>query len=88
MCATRLHNYCINEGMAEEDDNDDSSEDEDDALCTPRIARAAAMGELGYIPSALDVVSVRGNSMMRDFIVDAVKSNALSRPAHNICRNN
>ena len=33
------------------------------------------------------VMAVQGNSVMRDFLVDKIKSNALSRPAYNLRRN-
>jgi hypothetical protein len=84
LCATRLHNFCINEGLLEDDQ------------CLIPISRngeGAVAGveenatELAFIPSIVDVVAVQGNAMMRDFIVEKIKSNALPRPTHNLERN-
>ena len=43
--------------------------------------------EGAFIPSSVAVVAVQGNSILRDFLVDKIKSNGLSRPAHNLERN-
>jgi hypothetical protein len=109
LCATRLHNFCINEkilSMQENDDqeeersgkdptdsDDDSSVDhqnDDGRRGPPRRARGGATMppvDNGFIPSSVDVVAVRGNSMMRDVLLEKISSDALARPAHNIRRN-
>jgi hypothetical protein len=97
LCATRLHNFCINEKLlssdsSDDDDSDDSDEeDDDDDDAPPQHRVQAATGSPtdndGFLPSSVDVVTVQGNSMMRDLLVDKISSEALSRPAHNVVRN-
>jgi hypothetical protein len=42
----------------------------------------------GLSCDGVELASIQGNSVMRDFLVDKIKSNALSaRPAHNLERN-
>jgi hypothetical protein len=76
LCATRLHNFCINEKLLEDED--------------PSIAYAAqgqSAQELHYVPSTIEVSTVKGNSVMRDFLVNKIKSNSLRRPIYNTTRN-
>jgi hypothetical protein len=113
LCATRLHNFCINEkkilsmqeeneeGSGEDDPTRSDSDDvdnsvdhhNDDRRARPRRRHgdpggAATMPvDNGFIPSSVDVVAVRGNSMMRDILLEKISSDALTRPAHNIRRN-
>jgi hypothetical protein len=88
MCATRLHNFCINEQLAA-------------GISDPLIQQQQQMLQLGEgggsspgsllpggVPVGPAVSSVRGNSLMRDIdVVDHIQSMALSRPLHNIRRN-
>jgi DDE superfamily endonuclease len=73
ICATILHNYCINEG---EDDNNDAAilNDSD--------------GDSTFVPSDIATISIQGNSMMRDILVDEIATMGLSRPSYNLQRNN
>ncbi|MBV5267579.1 MAG: transposase family protein, partial [Burkholderiaceae bacterium] len=85
LCATRLHNFCINEGSLPDDDGDDEDPDEDPS--TRPGGGPAGVSPATFIPSTVTPASVQGNSVMRDFLVDKIKSNALSRPAYNLKRN-
>jgi hypothetical protein len=95
LCATRLHNFCINEkqlsnesGDSDDDDSDDDEDQhDDDAPPQHRVGVATTTADKGFVPSSVDVVAVQGNSMMRDLLVQEISSEALSRPAHNVRRN-
>jgi hypothetical protein len=77
LCATRLHNYCIDEWL-------DGNNTEGDGTTGGLFAEEA----LDFLPSnTLAVNNVRGNSMMRDFLVEKVASNNLRRPIYNTERN-
>jgi hypothetical protein len=73
MCATRLHNFCINEGF----DNGDSVSDDDaaDVNSTPLMNNP-------------NVVSVPGSLFMRNMLVAEIQSMSLTRPVYNLQRNN
>lgn len=77
LCATRLHNYCINEKLATGDATD------------PGIEASETLAAGGFLPSAAagTVSSVRGNSMMRDILLERIESESLTRPAYNLHRN-
>jgi hypothetical protein len=71
MCATRLHNFCINEG---EYANQNQATDD--------------LEEVQFCPTTPEnVVTVEGNSMLRDMIVDELADNGLVRPVYNLDRN-
>lgn len=78
LCATRLHNYCIDEWLVA-GDNAEGNE---------ITGGLRAEDALAFLPSnVLQVNNVRGNSMMRDFLVEKVASNNLRRPVYNTERN-
>jgi hypothetical protein len=72
MCATRLHNFCINEekdkavDLADDNNNDEEQQEYDTAM--------------------ENVVSVPGNSIMRQILLEEI-SCGLVRPSHNTQRN-
>jgi len=77
VCA-RLHNFIINERIAEYGDNCDklfayNGDDEE--------------GDHTFIASDVSVAQIRGNSIMRDILVDRIASMALVRPQDNRERN-
>jgi hypothetical protein len=74
ICATILHNYCINEG---DDDNNNNGEGMNDLD-----------GMSSFVPSDIATISIQGNSMMRDILVDKIADMGLSRPSYNLQRNN
>jgi DDE superfamily endonuclease len=77
MCATRLHNFCISEQL-------------ESGMADPLLQQQQdIVRESGFLPSVapLTVTSVRGNSIMRDLLVEHIQSMALSRPAYNLRRN-
>ena len=69
---TVLHNYCINEN------------------CNDWFVENIADGHPadGFLPSDTNTANIPGNSILRDYIVDEIASAAVSRPAHNIVRQN
>lgn len=72
MCATRLHNFCINEGCSFECEALDSY----------------ATGEDGTeYPQSREVSPVLGNSMMRDVLLEEIKARGIVRPSCNVARN-
>ena len=77
-CA-RLHNFIINERIAENGDNCDElfayNGDEEEE------------GDHTFIASDVSVAQIRGNSIMRDILVDRIASMALVRPQDNRERN-
>ena len=77
LCATRLHNFCINEKILEEGDT----------VLVACVADGQAGNVLQYVPSTLEVTAVKGNSMMRDYLVNKLKSNNIRRPVYNCVRN-
>jgi hypothetical protein len=85
LCATRLHNFCINERLLDDDFDDD--DDDDDPPNPKAVSGHEEQNPIRFVPSTVAVASVQGNSVIRDFLVDEIKSNALSRPAHNLQRN-
>ena len=68
MCATRLHNYCINEGP---DNHAATSSDDDDEVDV-------------FIPSSYDTAPVPGTSVMREILMEEIQRMGLSRPKYNI----
>ena len=73
MCATRLHNFCINEEFYNDDIvNDDDSADDN---LTP-------------VMNDPSVVSVPGSLFMRNVFVAEIQSMSLTRPVDNLQRNN
>jgi hypothetical protein len=75
MCATRLHNFCINE-QSNTVDLEASSNDEEEQE-----------GNTAFMEADVNVVSVPGNSIMRDLLLEEIAARALVRPSHNIRRN-
>lgn len=71
MCASRLHNFCINERLSQ--GIDATTMDDEDNVGV-------------FIPSD-PTETVAGNSMMRDILVDQIYHSGLSRPAANRQRN-
>jgi hypothetical protein len=71
MCATRLHNFCINEAI-------------DNGVAPSSSSEA---GAAVFTPSSFTTVSVQGNSMMRDILLQEITDMGLSRPAYNLERN-
>ena len=45
------------------------------------------VGQLGYIPSDVQVHDVAGDSMIREIIVKHISDKALTRPMYNTTRN-
>lgn len=72
MCATRLHNFCINEAAG-----DDRSENP-----------SSAGDNATFFPSNYEVAPVLGNSTMRDILLEEIKERAIVRPTYNLERNN
>jgi hypothetical protein len=75
--AARLHNYVI-------------KHQENSAADATLIA---ALNDLPpnqpwYPPSDHTIIAIRGNSVLRDIIVEDLRSKALTRPLHNLIRNN
>jgi hypothetical protein len=66
ICATILHNFCINEG----DDYNNNNKGMDDLD-----------GMSSFIPSDIATISIQGNSMMRDILVDKIAHMGLLRPS-------
>ena len=65
-----LHNFCISERPETTEDNIDVMFHQDNAIG----------GQLGYIPSDVQVHDVAGDSMIRDIIVKHISDKALTRP--------
>jgi DDE superfamily endonuclease len=72
LCATRLHNFCINES--------DNAE-------TYTTTNESGNDE-GYLPSDVQATTIEGTSMIRDILVDRIASMGLSRPVYNLQRSN
>jgi DDE superfamily endonuclease len=70
LCATRLHNFCINES--------------DDAE-TYTTALESGNDE-GFLPSDVQATTIEGTSMIRDILVEKIASKGLSRPVYNLQR--
>ena len=68
MSATQIHNFCINEKLLEDGGVGNM------VAC---MADGQLIDELHYIPSSVEVHPIRGNSMMRDFLVNKVRTNSL-----------
>ena len=76
LCATRLHNFCINQ--AEDDSNTPSSN---------VTSNDATETDFGFIPSDIGTTSIEGNSIIRKYMVDKIAGLGLSQLAHNLPRN-
>lgn len=75
LCATRLHNFCINE------DNDVSTD-------INNMSRVTGEEEFSFEPSDIEGTTIQGTSMMRDILVDKIAEEGLTRPTYNLQRNN
>lgn len=74
LCATRLHNYCINERL--------------NSMIDEAVPEMQPEGmPLNYIPGDVRITAIPGNSMMRDKLLDKINRENLRRPAHNLQRN-
>ena len=73
LCATRLHNFCINEGQVV---TPEEHEAEGQALLPPAYYHQ----QRGR--------SISGQSILRERVVEEVAAKGLFRPQHNIARNN
>ena len=73
MCATRLHNFCINEGEADNVLTNDASHDIIEAVLA--------------IPAQENLSTIPSNSIMRDIVVEEIARMGLSRPVYNLERN-
>jgi DDE superfamily endonuclease len=82
MCATRLHNFCINERLLEQNISDND-------IDLPRMLPDAVDEALLRAPRQVneEVASIRGNSIMRDILVQKVIAKNLTRPEYNRARN-
>jgi hypothetical protein len=74
MCATWLHNFCINE-QSDTVDLEASSNDEEEQE-----------GNAAFMEADVNVVSVPGNSIC-DLLLEEIAARALVQPSHNIQRN-
>ncbi len=74
MCATRLHNFCSNEGGADNILTNSLSHDLTDSILAT--------------PSNDCPISVDNNSIMQEIIVQEISRTGLIRPAYNLQRNN
>ena len=79
LCATRLHNYCINERLLHQEG--------EGAQPAPPAGEDNIVQPLNYVPATIQASSIPGNSMMRDRLVDKIKRENLRRPAYNMQRN-
>ena len=92
LCATRLHNYCLNERLLMLEEQGRQDEDavahpdadfEDDIDNTPLQQQYIHSA----LPTAAEQEAMRGYSMMRDSIVRYVRVNNIRRPVYNQQRN-
>jgi DDE superfamily endonuclease len=72
LCATRLHNFCIDERVTKLDTTLDCTDTAD---------------SYAYVPSDINAATIPGNSMIRDILVEEIAAMGLSRPAYNVQRN-
>lgn len=72
MCATRLHNFCINEHVVQ-----------NTALVS--VGEEEPLND--YIPSDIALANVAGNSVLRDLVVAEIQQHCLTHPSQNIKRN-
>jgi len=77
LCATRLHNFCINQKILEEGET----------LLVACHTDGQPGNVLQYVPASLEVTAVRGNSMLRDYLVKKLERNNIRRPVYNCVRN-
>jgi hypothetical protein len=83
MAITRLHNYCINERIEEENyitqynNNHPPYEHNTGDNNTNR----------DFVPSDTTTADIPGHSMMRDMLLEAIVQQGLSRPSYNVNRN-
>jgi DDE superfamily endonuclease len=83
MAITRLHNYCINERLDEENyitqynNNHPLNENDTGDNNTNR----------DFVPSDTGTADIPGHSMIRNLILEAIVQQGLSRPAYNLNRN-
>jgi hypothetical protein len=75
MCATWLHNFCMNEQSGTVDLEAGSNDEEEQE------------GKAPFMEADANVVSVPGNSIVRDLLLEEIAARALVRPSHNIQRN-
>jgi hypothetical protein len=80
MCCARLHNFVINERIA----------NNPDANLVDPITSSTNDGneEPTFLASDVHVSTIPGNSIMRDIVVQQITSLALVRPQYNLNRNN
>jgi hypothetical protein len=75
MCTTWLHNFCIIEknDTVDLEDSDNYKEQQE--------------GSAAFMQADVNVVSVPGNSILCDLLLEEIASRALVHPSHNIQRN-
>jgi len=84
-CAVRLHNYCINEMLLRDKLTRTGMNDE--AMIAAHVnAHAPERPQITFISSGV-VMTIPGNSIMRDQLVTKIDQQNLRRPAHNLARN-
>ena len=69
ICAARLHNFCVDERMGNDESNGSAAMDSGTETC---------------VPSDISTIDVHGNSMIRDIVVQDIASKDLSRPMYNL----
>jgi DDE superfamily endonuclease len=83
LCATRLHNFCIDERLLDEEETKGPVH----ARAPRAHDEADEQRPLCYVPSTIKPSSIQGNSIMRDRLLAKIKRENLRRPAHNMQRN-
>jgi DDE superfamily endonuclease len=73
---TRLHNYCINERLKAEGNTNNNNNNSQDS----EIYR--------HFASDMTTTNIQGHSMMRSLLLEKIVEEGLSRPIHNLKRNN
>jgi DDE superfamily endonuclease len=79
---TRLHNFCINERLLHTTINSNSRNNNCTAAAEEDERRIA-----GYLHSDLTTTTIIGHSMLRTIILQMIVEQGLSRPKHNVDRN-
>jgi len=74
ICATRLHNFCINEGDADSGLNSNAACDLTNIVHT--------------ISDDIVTMTIPNNSIMREIVLEDIANLGLLRPAYNLERNN
>jgi hypothetical protein len=72
MCATWLHNFCVNEQSNTVDLEAGINDEEEQE------------GNAAFMEADVNFVSVPGNSIMRDLLLEEIAARALVRPSQNI----